>query len=183
MDSSLPSVALFALESLLRMSDVLFALGSNIGRPRLQLASAVEQLRTVVEGVRLSGLYRTEPIGFTQQPDFYNIVVVGSSTQTPERLLGEALRIERELGRVRTFPNAPRTIDIDLLASGDTVVDSARLTLPHPRLHERPFVLAPLAEVFPDWRHPTLELTAAEMLERLPQRARVERVGELTSRG
>ena len=75
------------------MDEVIFGLGSNLGRPRRQLATAVERLRSVVEGVRVSGVYRTRPVGFEEQPDFLNIVVVGSSSQSPERLLAEALRI------------------------------------------------------------------------------------------
>lgn len=158
---------------------VLFGLGSNIGRPRRQLALAVAKLREVLNGVRVSGVYRTEPVGYAEQPDFYNLVLVGKSADPPRRLLSEALRIERELGRVRTFPNAPRTIDIDLLAAGDLVVDKARITLPHPRLQHRAFVLVPLAEVAPEWRHPLLHQTAAEMLSALTDPGRVERVGEL----
>ena len=163
------------------MDEVIFGLGSNLGRPRRQLATAVERLRSVVEGVRVSGVYRTRPVGFEEQPDFLNLVLVGSSAQPPERLLSEALRIERELGRVRTFPNAPRTIDIDLLAIGEIVLESEGLTLPHPRLHLRPFMLVPLAEVAPEWRHPILDLTAPEMLAALSEKGGVERIGELAA--
>jgi 2-amino-4-hydroxy-6-hydroxymethyldihydropteridine diphosphokinase len=163
------------------MSEVLFGLGSNLGRPRRQLAAAVEMLRSAVEGVRVSSVYRTTPVGFAEQPDFLNIVLAGSSSEPPERLLAEALRIEGELGRVRTFPNAPRTIDIDLLALSDIVIEKQGLVLPHPRLHQRPFVLVPLAEVAPEWRHPVLGLTAEEMLAALSEKGGVERIGELAA--
>src|SRR5690606_22413976 len=96
-----------------------------------------------------------------------------------ERLLAAALAIERELGRVRSFPNAPRSIDIDLLSWGGVAVDSPTLTLPHPRLHQRAFVLVPLAEVAPEWRHPLLNLTAVELLARLDDPERVEHAGNL----
>lgn len=165
------------------MDDVILGLGSNIGRPRRQLAAAVEMLRSVVQDARVSGVYRTEPVGFAEQPDFFNLVLVGRSSEPPRRLLAEALRIERELGRVRTFPNAPRTIDIDLLAVGDTILEDAGLILPHPRLPHRAFVLVPLAEVAPEWRHPVLHLTATEMLAGVTNAGRVERVGELAQSG
>jgi 2-amino-4-hydroxy-6-hydroxymethyldihydropteridine diphosphokinase len=91
------------------------------------------------------------------------------------------MEIEARLGRVRSVPNAARTIDLDLLDVGGLVRESPRLVLPHPRLHERAFVLEPLAEVAPDWRHPVLGATAAELLRRLGGRERVERLGPLDS--
>lgn len=164
------------------MTDVIFGLGANLGRPRRQLAAAVEMLGETVEIDRVSSVYRTEPVGFEAQPDFYNIVVQGRSELSPEQLLSEALRIEEELGRVRTFPNAPRIVDVDVLDRGGSTYHSPDLTLPHPRLHERSFVLVPLAEIAPHWRHPGLGLTASELLARLSHIGRIERVGPLARR-
>lgn len=161
------------------MEDVIFGLGANVGDPQAQLAAAVRMLGEFVEITAVSSVYRTEPAGFRDQPDFFNLVVVGSSALPPEALLAGVARIERELGRVRSFANAPRTIDIDILAHGGGTVHTPDLDIPHPRLHERAFVLAPLAEVAPTWRHPILGLTAAEMLAALESHGRIERVGDL----
>lgn len=158
---------------------MIFGLGANLGDPVAQLARAVDRLREVIEVERVSGVYRTDPVGFADQPDFYNLVVLGRSDAAPRALLDEAVRIERELGRVRTFPNAPRIIDIDLLARGDDHEESPEVIVPHPRLHQRAFVLVPLQEIAPDWLHPSLGLNPAQMLAALPEPGRIERVGEL----
>lgn len=108
------------------------------------------------EVVRVSGLYETEPVGPPGQADYLNQVVVIETEQSPEALLEMALEIEDELGRERRERWGPRTIDLDLLLYGDLALSGCALTLPHPRLHERSFVLVPLAEVMPDWVHPRL---------------------------
>jgi 2-amino-4-hydroxy-6-hydroxymethyldihydropteridine diphosphokinase len=161
------------------MREVIFGLGANLGEPRLQLARAVEMLAEVVEVASCSSVYRSEPAGFRDQPDFFNLIVLARSAEDPGVLLGEALRIERELGRARTFRNAPRSIDIDLISWSGPPVETPELVLPHPRLHQRAFVLVPLAEVAPSWRHPLLGSTASELLAALGDAGRIERVGEL----
>jgi 2-amino-4-hydroxy-6-hydroxymethyldihydropteridine diphosphokinase len=158
---------------------VLLGLGANLGDPVRQLARAVERLREVVEVEAVSSVYRTEPVGHREQPDFHNLVVRGRTALAPHDLLARAQEIERELGRVRTFTNAPRSIDLDLLACGERVLDTPDLVLPHPRMHQRAFVLVPLAEVAPEWRHPVFKRTARELLQQAPTPARVERWGEL----
>lgn len=161
------------------MPQILLGLGANVGDPLAQLSEAVDRIGRVVEVERFSGVHRTEPVGFTDQPDFLNLVVVGRADLPPGDLMRALLAIERELGRERSFRNAPRVIDIDLLAYGEHVVATEDLVLPHPRMHERAFVLVPLLEVAPDWLHPTLHLTPVEMLSRLGSAGRVERVGDL----
>ena len=160
-------------------AEVLLGLGANLGDPRRQLAAAVARLGALVEEVRVSSVYRTEPVGHRDQPDFYNLVVRGWTTVPPEALLRGVLEIERALGRERSFANAPRTIDIDLLAYGDVVMDTPELTLPHPGIAHRGFVLHPLAEVAPDWMHPVLARTARELLSAAGPLERVECVGPL----
>jgi len=160
-------------------AEVLLGLGANLGEPRRQLAEAVARLREVVEEVRVSSVYRTEPVGHREQPDFYNLVVGGWASLPPEALLREMLSIERALGRERTFANAPRRIDIDLLAYGDVVMETPELTLPHPGIAHRGFVLHPLAEVAPAWVHPVLARTARELLSAAGPLERVDRVGRL----
>ena len=164
-------------------AEVLLGLGANLGEPRRQLAEAVARLRGLVEDLHLSSVYRTEPVGHREQPDFYNLVVGGWTSLRPEALLREMLAIERALGRERTFANAPRRIDIDLLAYGSRVMRSAALTLPHPGIAHRGFVLHPLAEVAPAWVHPVLRRTARELLAAAPSLERVERLGSLHGQG
>ena len=160
-------------------AEVLLGLGANLGDPRRQLAAAVARLGALVEEVRVSSVYRTEPVGHRDQPDFYNLVVRGWTRVPPLELLRGMLEIERALGRERSFANAPRVIDIDLLAYGGVVMDTPELTLPHPGIAHRGFVLHPLAEVAPEWVHPVLSRTARELLSAAGPLERVERVGPL----
>ena len=157
-------------------AEVLLGLGANLGDPRLQLARAVEAIRGFVSDVRASSIYRTEPVGHRDQPDFYNQVVRGVTALAADELLERILAVEREMGRRRTFRNAPRVIDIDILAYGDVVVRGARLTLPHPGIPTRGFVLHPLAEVAPEWVHPELKKTARELLSAAESLERVEKI-------
>jgi 2-amino-4-hydroxy-6-hydroxymethyldihydropteridine diphosphokinase len=160
-------------------ADVLLGLGANVGEPVAQLARAVERLRRIVSVDAISSVYRTEPVGYHDQPDFFNLVVRGRATLPPHDLLDRILGVEREMGRERTFRNAPRLIDIDLLAYGDLILDSPSLVLPHPGIPGRGFVLHPLAEVAPEWVHPALRQTARELLEAAVSLERVQRHGPL----
>ena len=127
-------------------------LGANIGEPLVALRAAVDALgllpHTAVTAV--SSVYKTAPVGYVDQPDFYNIVVTVDTGLTPRALLGGCLGIEAALGRVRTFRNAPRVVDVDVLLCEGYTESSEELTVPHPRMMERAFVLVPLAELFPN---------------------------------
>lgn len=158
---------------------MLLGLGANLGDPVRQLAEALARLEPLIGAARVSSVYRTEPVGHPEQPDFFNLVCAGSALLPPHALLRATHAIEREMGRTRSFANAPRTLDIDLLAYGQEVISTPELTLPHPRLHERAFVLEPLAEIAPGWRHPLLRLTPPELLARGSGWERVERWGAL----
>lgn len=164
-----------------RRHPVLLGLGANLGDPVGQLARAVERMRAFVHVDRVSSVYRTEPVGYVDQPEFRNVVVAGRTALEPADLLAATRRVEDALGRRRSFPNAPRTIDIDLLAFGDRVMDTPALVLPHPRLHARGFVLYPLAEVAPEWVHPVLGRSARELLADAAGLEAVERMGPLPS--
>jgi 2-amino-4-hydroxy-6-hydroxymethyldihydropteridine diphosphokinase len=127
-------------------------LGANIGEPRAQLRTALEELDGLPETrmTASSGLYRSAPLGYTDQPEFLNAVAQIDTRLAPEALLDRLQEIERRHGRQRPFAGAPRTLDLDLLLYGDRTIASARLAVPHPRMHERAFVLRPLLELDPD---------------------------------
>ena len=141
-------------------------LGSNLHSPERQLLAAFDAL-AASPGVRLtrrSSLYRTAPLGYADQPDFLNAVAEALTTLAPAELLDTLLAIELRHGRVREFANAPRTLDLDILIYGDLQFSDGRLVVPHPRAHQRAFVLLPLLEIAPDCvipgRGPARELLA-----------------------
>jgi 2-amino-4-hydroxy-6-hydroxymethyldihydropteridine diphosphokinase len=160
---------------------IYLSLGSNVGDRMRNLNAAIDQLRSPnLRTLRTSPVYETEPVEYTAQRWFLNLVLEAETGMFPLQLLARIHKIERALGRVRTVPKGPRTIDIDILFYGSTVMRSATLEIPHPRLHERRFVLAPLADLAPQLRHPVLHRTTRELLDAAPSQA-VRRVAESTS--
>ena len=148
------------------MKTVYLSLGSNIGNREANLSAAIECLAAPrLRVLRVSPIYETEPVDYTDQRWFLNLVVEAETTLFPMQLLARIGKIEHELGRVRTVPKGPRTIDIDILLYGKAVVQSATLEIPHPRMAQRRFVLAPLADLAPDLRHPLTHLTVRQMLD------------------
>lgn len=157
------------------MTKVYLGLGSNLGDRAANLAKAMELLSRRIKVERLSSLYETEPVGYTSQPRFLNAVCSATTELSPRELLTLAKGIERELGREKSFPNAPRPIDIDILFYGETVLSEPELTLPHPRLTERAFVLVPLAEISPELVHPASGVSVLELLKSAPGQKGVRR--------
>jgi 2-amino-4-hydroxy-6-hydroxymethyldihydropteridine diphosphokinase len=161
---------------------ILLGLGANLpsathGQPEATLAAALAAL--AAEGVtvdRLSPWYRSAPVPAGDQPWYVNGVAVVATLLAPAELLELLHRVERRFGRVRRDRNEPRVLDLDLLDYDGLVQDSGQAVLPHPRLHERAFVLLPLRDVAPHWRHPLLGRTVDELAAALPPGQRVERL-------
>jgi len=139
------------------------ALGSNVGNRLANLKSAVSNLTPQMNVKKKSHVYETPPWGFTEQAAFLNQVVKVETYLRPEALLTHLKRLEIALGRVPSFQNGPRLIDLDILFFDDLVLDTPPLVIPHPRLHERAFVLVPLADLAPDLVHPGLNKTVSEL--------------------
>jgi len=155
------------------MHTAYIALGANLpspaGPPPATLNAAVQALRALGNVKQQSSLYRTEPVGFADQPQFLNAVVALGTDLDPRALLNKLLSIEKQFGRDRTagIPNGPRTLDLDILLSGSLEVNEPNLELPHPRMAERAFVLVPLAEIAPELLLPGYGKTVAELLHSL----------------
>ncbi|MCD6030369.1 MAG: 2-amino-4-hydroxy-6-hydroxymethyldihydropteridin epyrophosphokinae [Thermomicrobiales bacterium] len=156
-----------------RPATAYIGLGANLGDRAATLREAARRLGELGAITAVSSFYETEPVGFREQPSFLNAVIALETDLPPAALFDALLAIERDLGRVRSFRNAPRTLDLDILLQDDLVMDTPELTLPHPRMHERAFVLAPLAEIAPDVRHPVFGSSAAELLAALPDQSGV----------
>ena len=133
------------------MTVAFVGLGANLGDPRRQVEQAFRDLQALPHTrlVKTSSLYRTAPVGYAAQPPFVNAVAELETSLAAERLLAELHAIEARYARKRSFPNAPRTLDLDLLLFGDRVISKHGLEVPHPRMHERAFVLVPLLEIAP----------------------------------
>jgi 2-amino-4-hydroxy-6-hydroxymethyldihydropteridine diphosphokinase len=147
---------------------VYLSLGSNLGDRAANLNAAINRLRTLGEVLQVSSLYETEPVEFTAQPWFLNCAVELDTENTAQQLIESILEIERQMGRTRTQKKGPRSIDIDILLFGNSTIDTKGLSIPHPGLQERRFVLEPLAEIAPGVRHPTLKKTIQELSDALP---------------
>jgi 2-amino-4-hydroxy-6-hydroxymethyldihydropteridine diphosphokinase len=156
---------------------VYLSLGSNIGNRAAHIERALARLAEEnVRVVKRSSFYETEPVEFLTQGWFLNIAVEVETELMPRQLLRVIRNIERELGRKRIVKSGPRTIDIDILFFGTSIVNAADLEVPHPRMTERRFVLVPMAEIAPALRHPKLRSTMSELLAATKDRSQVRRV-------
>jgi 2-amino-4-hydroxy-6-hydroxymethyldihydropteridine diphosphokinase len=145
------------------------SIGSNLGDRAAAVRFAVDRLRAFLEDLTISPVVETEPEGpgLQEQPPYLNAVVTGETALGAREVLDRLLAVEREFGRSRPAPKAPRTLDLDLILLGDTILDEPGLTVPHPRFRERFFVLGPLVEIAPDLRDPVSGLRIGELLRAL----------------
>ena len=148
----------------MRGVEVYLALGSNLGDRMGNLKSAIERLSRELTIKKVSSVYETEPVYYKEQPLYLNAVLSAITELDPFELLRFVKGIENELGRQPSFRNAPRLIDIDILFYGDRAIETSELTIPHPRIAERAFVLVPLAEIAPRLVHPVLQKRVSELL-------------------
>ena len=155
---------------------VYLSLGSNVGNREQHLRDAIARLAAEGRVVSVSSFYETEPVEFTEQAWFLNCAIAYETDRGAEELMAALLGMEKEMGRERTQEKGPRTIDIDILLLGEAVVNSAELTIPHPAMQGRRFVLEPLAEIAPEARHPVLWKTVRELRDALPAGQAVRRV-------
>ena len=149
------------------MSTVYIGLGSNLGDRRQNLSQALNLISQHVEIIKLSSVYETEPVGYTRQPLFLNTVCCASTEQSPEQLLILFKEIEAMMGRTPSFTNSPRIIDIDILFYDNKTISTPELTIPHPRITERAFVLVPMLEIAPELTHPENGSTIQELADNL----------------
>ncbi len=150
---------------------VYLGLGTNLDDRASNLKPALERLAPQVLPLAESPVYQTPPWGHANQPDFLNQVIRASTSLSPHTLLAHVKAIENEMGREKTFRNGPRLIDLDILLYNTQIIQTTALTIPHPRLHERAFVLVPLADLAPGLQHPVLEETISALLAKIDARA------------
>jgi len=158
------------------MSNIAYlSLGSNRGDRETHLRDAIARLETPGHVVSVSSFYETEPVEFTDQAWFLNCAVALETAQTPKQAMAALLNIELQMGRQRIQKKGPRIIDIDILLFSDKIIDLPDLTVPHPAMQHRRFVLEPLAEIAPEARHPVLKKTIRELVDALPMGQTVQK--------
>jgi 2-amino-4-hydroxy-6-hydroxymethyldihydropteridine diphosphokinase len=155
-------------------------LSSNLGRLEIQLKDALKMIEDSGDAIwARSSLYFTEPVGLQDQPWFINQVIMVASSIEPDRMLLKLKKIEERMGRIETVPKGPRIIDLDILLAGDIIINTERLTVPHPEMHKRRFVLVPLVEIAPLVSHPIQKKSAERLLKECRDNSRVRLFEEM----
>ena len=151
------------------MNFVALALGANVGDKKENLRKAIKLLGSEISNIKIAPLYQTRPVGFVDQNVFLNTAVIGETDLAPEELLDFVKEIEKKVGRIVRFRWGPREIDIDILLYDNLIFHNERLEIPHPRMTERDFALAPLAALVPGIIHPIARKTISQLAQRLPE--------------
>ncbi len=151
----------------MELEKVFLALGSNIGDREKNINEALRLLKEKIKDLKVGNIYISKAVGYENQPDFYNTVVSGYTDLSPEELFYFVKGIEKQIGRIYRFHWGPREIDIDILFYGNQIIKRDFLEIPHPRLHERDFVLKPMLDIDADFVHPVLKKTVKELFEEL----------------
>ena len=157
-------------------------IGSNLGDRIANLRAAINAIQPLAVSISTSSVYESEPfdVGDEQHPMYLNMAISITTNLTPEQLLSHLMRIEQANGRLRIRKNEPRTLDLDILTYGDQIIDSPTLTIPHPRMHQRAFVMLPLAEIAPHALHPVSRRTMSDIADNLPRQT-ICRIGPLNN--
>ena len=159
------------------MNTLYLLLGSNMGDSNKRLSDAKKMIeKNIGKIVNASSIYRTAAWGKEDQPDFLNQIVVATSKLSANDVLNTIFSIEKEMGRIRTFKNAARVIDIDILYFNDDIINTESLTVPHSQIHNRKFVLTPLVEIAPDLIDPLLKKSAVELLQTCSDKLNVQKI-------
>jgi 2-amino-4-hydroxy-6-hydroxymethyldihydropteridine diphosphokinase len=158
------------------MATVFLSLGSNLGDRQAQLREAIRRLESLGRMISVSSFYETEPVEVTDQPWFLNCAVALETDKAPQEVMTGILDIETQMGRTRLQNKGPRSIDLDILLFEDSVIESPSLNIPHPAMHDRRFVLEPLAEIAPTAWHPVLRESVRELLDALPAGPAVRKI-------
>ena len=161
---------------------VYLGLGSNLGQREENLQQALQLLRQKITIIKVSSFYDTEPVGYAKQANFVNAVCQTITSYNPEELFKFIKKIEFDMGRIANFPGGPRIIDIDILFYGSEIINSPQLTIPHPRIAERAFVLIPLTEIAPGLVHPVSHKTVQELVALLDKTKKVKRLTSFVSK-
>ena len=158
------------------MNNTYLLLGSNMGNSKAGLSKAVEQIeKQIGKVIRQSGLYSTAAWGNTKQPDFLNQVIIVETNLSAHQTMQTILNIEKKMGRIRTVKNAPRVIDIDILFFNKEIMEQEHLSIPHPQIQNRRFVLVPLNQLSPNLKHPVLNKTVHQLLINCPDKLNVKK--------
>jgi 2-amino-4-hydroxy-6-hydroxymethyldihydropteridine diphosphokinase len=154
------------------MRKIYIALGSNVGDKKHNIQNAISRLTEKISEINVAPFYTSKAVGYTEQDNFMNTVIEGKTGLSPEELLFFVKTIEKEVGRVHRFRWGPREIDIDILFYADLLYQKENLQIPHPRLHERDFVLKPLSDLSSELLHPVLKKSISDILQELPEKKR-----------
>lgn len=153
---------------------VFLSIGSNIENRQENIKTSIKEIKKLGDIKTVSSIYETEPVGYQKQNNFLNLVLKLETKLSPNKLIKETQKIENEMGRIKKIKDGPRNIDIDIIFYNDEIINTEKLTVPHPRMHQRRFVLAPMKEIAGETIHPVKNKTISELLNKLNDNHKIE---------